>query len=657
MEEGVVFGFALAALVAAFPPAALADNADCLACHSDKDLSKRGAGGETVSLFVDEPQFLASAHAKQLCTSCHSDVKEVPHLDGFAAKPVSCAQCHRVEAEIYRDSDHGRAVHAGLHEAASCKDCHGGNHSLLPRRDPRSPVYRSNLPETCGRCHGNAAAMEKFDLRQRSPVVTYRQSVHGIALLEKQELNAAVCTDCHGSHDLHKSTNPASKLNWQRVPDTCGKCHENVAQTYGRSVHGVAVKAGVRDAPVCTDCHGEHNIAAVGQAASRVAPANIPETCGQCHAAQRIVAQYRLPGNVFSTYIQSFHGLAMQGGNVTAASCASCHGVHDILPSSDARSSVNRRNLAQTCGKCHPGIGSRVSAEFFTIHAPPGAAAGKPWIVNLIARVYVALIVVTIGAMLLFNLLDYLRKTREHVARVRDLAGPVRLTPLLRLQHLLLLTTFVLLAYTGFVHRFPEAALSWPFRVMGDAGSAARAAIHRGAGWTFTLLFLVHATLLVATRRGREYLRALWFARADLEDALATFAVNLGLRQAPPPPRRWNFAEKAEYWALLWGSVAMIVTGLMLLFTEPILRALPKVWHEVAQVVHYYEAVLATLAIVVWHFYWVIFDPDEYPMNPAWLIGSRRPAAEPAPDPEPPPAAEAPPAAGAPPAPATPPEG
>ena len=150
-----------------------------------------------------------------------------------------------------------------------------------------------------------------------------------------------------------------------------------------------------------------------------------------------------------------------------------------------------------------------------------------------------------------------------------------------------------------------------------------RGLIHRIAGWTFIGLFLVHGVSLVLTRKGRDYLRALWFAWHDLGDALGTLAFNIGLRQTPPPHRRWNYAEKAEYWALMWGSVMMIVTGLMLLFTETVLRTMPKVWLDVAQVIHYYEAVLATLAIVVWHFYWVIFDPHEYPMNPAWLIGKK----------------------------------
>jgi cytochrome b subunit of formate dehydrogenase len=597
------------------------DNAECLACHSDKSLVKTNAAGHAVSLFVDEEKFNASIHSKNLCTSCHSDITELPHAETL--KPVSCSQCHRVEAEVYLKSDHGQAVHQGVAEAASCRDCHGNAHELLNYRNPNSPVYRSNQPQTCGRCHSNTEEMEKFHLRQRNPIVSYENSVHGIAMLQKKEINAAVCTDCHGSHDLHKSTNPSSKLYWQNVPNTCGKCHENVEQTYLRSVHGTAVKGGVRDAPVCTDCHGEHTIQAVKLATSRVSPANIPETCGQCHAAQRIVTQYRLPPNVFTTYVQSFHGLALQGGNLTAANCASCHGIHDILPASDPLSTINTNNLPQTCGKCHPGIGTRLSAEFFKIHAPPGAAEGKPWLVNLVSRIYIVLIVATIGGMLIFNLLDYIRKARTHIRHVKQSEGEMRLTPWLRVQHFALMGTFILLAYTGFAHKFPDAMWSWPFRAMGDAGSHWRGLLHRIAGWTFIVLFFVHMWLLAVTNKGRTYLRALWFAGHDISDALGTLAFNLGLRKTEPPHRQWNFAEKAEYWALMWGSIVMIVTGLMLLFTDTVLRLMPKVWHDVAQVIHYYEALLATLAILVWHFYWVIFDPKEYPMNPSWLIGKK----------------------------------
>jgi cytochrome b subunit of formate dehydrogenase len=600
------------------------DNADCFVCHADISLSKTNAAGKSISLFVDEAKFSTSIHAKNLCTSCHTDITDLPHAETH--KPVSCSQCHRIETDIYLKSDHGQAIHKGVAEAASCQDCHGKAHELLDYRNPASPVNRAHIPDTCGRCHGNVAEMEKFNLRQRAVVVSYDKSVHGLAH-SNGVANAAVCSDCHGTHDLHRSTNPESKLYWQTIPTTCGKCHDNVRQTYSRSIHGTAVAQGVRDAPVCTDCHGEHTIQAVKLAASRVSPANIPETCGQCHAAQRIVTQYQLPPNVFTTYIQSFHGLALQGGNLTAANCASCHGVHDILPAKDARSTINTNNLAQTCGKCHPGIGTRLSAEFFRIHAPPGAAEGKPWIVNFISRLYVVLIVATIGGMLAHNGLDYFRKARNHVRWAKTQDGEMRLTRWMRMQHFALTALFVLLAYTGFVHKFPDAFWSWPFRVM-TSGNWLRGIIHRVCGWTFLALFLVHLATLFGTTRGRAELKVLWLRLHDFTDVFAMLAYNVGLRRTPPPHRKWTYIEKAEYWALIWGSVVMIVTGVMLVFTETVLRWWPKVWHDVAQVIHYYEALLATLAIVVWHFYWVIFDPKEYPMNPSWLIGKKAPPHE-----------------------------
>jgi cytochrome b subunit of formate dehydrogenase len=181
---------------------------------------------------------------------------------------------------------------------------------------------------------------------------------------------------------------------------------------------------------------------------------------------------------------------------------------------------------------------------------------------------------------------------------------------------------FVVLAYTGFVHKFPDAMWSKPFNVFQDPNYM-RGLVHRVAGWAFVALIVFHLVALFCSKRGRDYLKVLWVARHDLTDMLTLLRYNLGLGGNRPPHRKFNYIEKAEYWALIWGSVVMIVTGIMLVFTETVLRLWPKVWHDAAMVIHFYEAVLATLAIVVWHFYWVIFDPAEYPMNPAWLIGKK----------------------------------
>jgi cytochrome b subunit of formate dehydrogenase len=465
--------------------------------------------------------------------------------------------------------------------------------------------------------------MAKFRLEQQAPVSSYTRSVHGIALAEKKS-SAAVCTDCHGSHDLHKGTNPASKLFWQNIPGTCGKCHENVKQTYLRSVHGQAAVAGKRESPVCTNCHGEHTITAVKLATSKVFPSHITETCGQCHSAEHITTRYSLPTQVVQTYLQSFHGLALQFGELTVANCDSCHGAHDILPAQDPRSSVNRANLPQTCGKCHPGIGTRLAATSLRVHAPPGAAEGKPWIVNLVVRLYILFIVAVVGGMVLHNALDYFVKVRAHIRQVRAADGEIRLSGWERAQHLTLIVVFVLLVYTGFVHKFPEAFFSWPFRVIPE-GSFVRGLIHRISGGVFIVLMVVHLIALLGTRRGRRELWEMMPRPRDVKEVWGTLAYNLGWRASPPDRGRFNYVEKSEYWALLWGSVIMAATGIMLMFTELVLRWLPKVWLDLAQVIHYYEAVLATLAILVWHFYATIFDPHEYPMNPSWLISKKAP--------------------------------
>lgn len=517
-----------------------------MACHSDNDLTKELPGGQKKSLFVDEAKFSASIHAKQACVDCHKDITEVPHPDGFAAKPVTCAVCHEKQSQTYGASVHGVANGHGDKTAATCQDCHG-HHEVLPPSNPASPLHRLNLAETCGACHPGAA--------------------------------------------------------------------EEVA----KSVHGLALAAGIKDAPTCTDCHAEHKIEKLaGASGMKISE----EVCSRCHASERINAKYEIPSDRVETFFDSFHGLAARLGSATAANCASCHGWHDVLPSSDPASRIHKSNLPATCGECHPSIGTRLAREEILIHTPRGAAEGKHWLVNLIARFYIVIIVVTIGAMFAHNAIDYVAKAREHIRRVRAGATEERLSRIARIQHFSLIVLFVALAYTGFVHTYPEAWWAWPFQVM-PQGNYVRGMIHRVTGWAFTVLLVMHVILLVATARGRIELKALWPRWQDVKDALATVAFNLRLRAEPPKRDRFNYVEKSEYWALIWGSVVMIVTGIMLIFTEAVLSLLQHMWLDVAQVVHFYEAVLATLAILVWHLYGVVFDPREYPMNPAWLIGKK----------------------------------
>ena len=96
---------------------------------------------------------------------------------------------------------------------------------------------------------------------------------------------------------------------------------------------------------------------------------------------------------------------------------------------------------------------------------------------------------------------------------------------------------------------------------------------------------------------------------------------NLGLTPVKPKLDRFSYIEKAEYWALIWGTLVMAGTGFAMWLDNSFMNLFGKLGYDVARSIHYYEAILATLAIIVWHFYFVIFNPDSYPMNTAWFTG------------------------------------
>ncbi len=125
----------------------------------------------------------------------------------------------------------------------------------------------------------------------------------------------------------------------------------------------------------------------------------------------------------------------------------------------------------------------------------------------------------------------------------------------------------------------------------------------------------------VKTPDGRRLIKDMLPDWKDVTDARDAFRYYLGYSDQRPLFRRFTYAEKAEYWALVWGMFVMAGTGLMAWFKVGVGGRVPGWWVDVALTIHWYEAILATLAIVVWHLYGVIFDPDAYPMNWAWYDG------------------------------------
>jgi len=404
----------------------------------------------------------------------------------------------------------------------------------------------------------------------------------------------------------------------RQVGSTCGQCHQQEFAQYKDSIHGQAVAAGVKGSPGCIDCHGEHRILAPSDPGSPVYVANVSRvTCSHCHENQQLLARLDLPTGRVASYERSFHGMAAKAGSLSVANCASCHGVHNILPSSDPRSMISKANLSATCGKCHPEAGKRFAIG--PVHVLPASAEGNR-ILYYVRLFYLFTIPTVVGFMLIHNLLDWWRKARRRLAQYRSLQTQVRLTLSERVQHALLLVSFILLVITGFVLKFPDSFWAAPF-VRWESEFAFRGLVHRIAAVVLIAGAVYHAIYLLFAKDGNRWLCEMLPKVRDVRDAVHTVGHNLGYRPAPPPYPRFNYAEKVEYWALVWGSVVMIATGVMLWAHNLMLEYFPKWVLDVATAIHYYEAILATLAIVIWHFYAVIFDPDVYPLKWTFLTG------------------------------------
>jgi len=591
-------------------------NDDCLACHNDPSLMK-DENGHMVSLAVDQKKFSASIHGQMFqCADCHTDVKDVPH-SVTPAKP-NCATCHAEEQKQYDSGFHAKALKAGVGQAARCVDCHGPAHEILPASDPNSRVSHVNVPKTCGTCHGKTSVMQNTGI-STAPFNSYQDSVHGKAVAGGSG-KAAVCSDCHGAHDIRPASDATSPIFKTNIPNTCAKCHESQKSEFMQSIHGKAVAVGNMHAPVCTDCHGIHTIKRPEDPNSSVNGENLARnTCAQCHQSVKLTKEFGIPGNRASTYFASYHGLATEMGSKKAANCASCHGVHNILPPSDPNSTVNPKNLVATCGKCHPGVNENFARAKVHVDAPMAADVGSKY-TRLVRNFYLLMIFGTIGGMLLHNIVIMRKKLKVRRQGHIHVGGGervvTRMSKLQRRQHLTLLTSFFVLVFTGFALKYPESLLGAIF-----INESVRSYLHRIAGTVLIAGGLYHVFYAIRFKEGRKLILDLLPTYEDAIDIRNVLFYYLGFSDKKPQFRRFNYAEKMEYWALVWGTIVMASTGLMAWFKVPVGNILPRWTIDVGVTVHFYEAILATLAILVWHFYMVIFDPDVYPMNWAWYDG------------------------------------
>lgn len=584
---------------------------ECVACHSLEEAATDVADDSAPNM--QECGRIIHLDFGFSCTDCHMDIEELPHSDDLES--VDCSLCHEDIVEAFAGSVHERARSEGNTDAPTCIRCHVSQ-NFLRTKDRESYIHRLQVAHLCGECHSNTAIMSQTGVTTAKQENLYRHSVHGEELASGNT-KAPACIECHGYHDTLPLRDPSSRTNFQHVPETCGQCHEQEKEQYLESVHGKSAVGGHKDSPVCTDCHGEHGVLRVDNEGSPVYPLNVSRnTCGRCHGSIVIIDKYNIAGGRVENFFDSYHGLASQHGSKRVANCGSCHGNHLILPSSDPRSTVSPTRLVETCGVCHPGISENVLTA--PIHTE--VTLRSPTIVAWVPRIYILLIVLVIGGMLAHNGLILWVLLREKFKKEREEANYARFTTFEVIMHVLLTLSFIALAVTGFALKSPEA---WWVTLLSYMGMTeeSRGLVHRCAGVLMMAVSVLYGFYMVATRRGRSEFVAFMPRWMDVVHVWQNIAFYFGWRAEPPRFDRYDYTEKMEFWALAWGVVIMAVTGLILWFPILSFQYLYKWAIDMAELIHYYEAILATLAIVVWHFFFVMFHPEEYPMSATWLTG------------------------------------
>ncbi len=580
---------------------------DCVLCH---EKSKHGT--------VFREDLTASIHDGLDCLDCHTDRKTAPHkkIPKFRVGCEGCRPCHEKASNEYKA--HGREAVGKCPDIPHCKDCHG-DHDILPSSVKLSKTHPINLPNTCGQCHENLDITQKYDILIDRPIEIYESSVHGKATKGGVYV-AATCNDCHStegtSHKIFSPGNPESSINHFNIPKSCGKCHKGIESDFWEGIHGQLVARGETDAPVCTHCHGEHGIISPDDPRSPVSSSRVAEaTCSPCHESVVLNEKYGLPPGRLRTFIDSYHGLKTKAGDTHVANCASCHGAHRILPSSDSTSTIHPLNLQATCGECHPGISEKMAA--MPIHGISGEGLRTP-AADIVEKIYIVSIIIIIGSMILHWLLDLGKQIRNVLVKKPKIKR-MQLNEVW--QHAFLMVSFIILVISGFALRFSE---SWFTKLFfgWEGGFEMRGLIHRGAAILFIITIVWHLLYIFIRPYGRKFFWDMWPKWNDFKDFWHKILYNLGFRKSSPSFGRFSYVEKAEYWALVWGTVIMIATGLLLWFDNWFIQFLPKGVLDVALVIHYWEAWLATLAITVWHLYSTIFSPHVYPMNPSWITGN-----------------------------------
>ena len=624
--------FAIAPLHAA--PAKKGVKESCFDCHSDRDMTK-DANGTKQSLFVDGQRFAASVHASLACRDCHVKLTD-KHQDGTETyTDVDCSGCHADQAKLYASSIHGVSQTLGATAAAYCHDCHG-NHDIVPVRNTTSPVYKMNLPKTCAQCHANKGINDEYKMKFPKVGSQYQESIHGMALLEKGLIVAPSCNDCHGVHDIKRSVDRSSPINHANVAKTCGKCHVTVEEIYNKSIHGQLLAKGDPRGPVCVQCHSAHQI----ETTTAHFKANSDMVCGKCHAdrlehyrdtyhgkamalgkantASAVAACYDCHGHhdVLRASDPNSH---LSPANIVNT-CRQCHANATVsfTKYGPHANPMDRKNYP---------VLHYVFLIMTTLLVCTFSLFGAHTLLWLFRSIW------------LYR--HDSKQFREAKIKIQeDDEQFTRFQPFERFLHILVVTSFLLLTITGMPLKFYYT--DWAraiFRFFGGA-DVARTLHHFGAVITFVYFALHVSTTLSHLWKNRGFLKdpetgairlnRIFTAMAHPDSMIPTkqdvkdfVAHNRWFFGKGPRPEfdRWTYFEKFDYLAVFWGVFAIGLSGLIMWFPEFFSRFMPGWMINVSLIVHSDEALLAAGFIFTVHFFNTHFRLEKFPMDTVIFSG------------------------------------
>ena len=544
-------------------------NGKCLRCHGKENYQRKAANGEMRPLHVTAEKFQGSVHGGFDCVDCHKDIVKIPHKKGVDRK-VGCVRCHQdlwAEAQLrdenaegsrlsvviekiesYMSSIHARpSIDDQSHTNATCYNCHDA-HYITPIDTAYRAEKKFQIPSVCGKCH-----TREFEI--------YKNSVHGREI-RNGNTDAAVCSDCHTSHNINVANDVSGRLT---ITAECGNCHQEQLDSYVETYHGKITRLGYGETAKCYDCHGSHAIKRVTENDSMVHNGNRLKTCQACHenATEGYVTfQPHGKTNNFTEYPEMW--LAAKGMVGLLLGTFAFFWLHSALW-------FNREYQDRKHGRNRPHI------RIEDMDMPEG---------------------------------------KTHFRRF---------TRWWRLAHLVGALSIMLLALTGLTVLFSGSAWA-PYVMNLLGGPTSASVLHRIGAIGFMGVFFIHLIYFAYHIGGKwrtfewfgpNSLVPNW---DDLGDAIAMFRWFFGLGPRPVLDH-FSYWEKFDYWAPFWGMTIIGVSGMMMWFPDVTATYLPGWIFNVAAIVHGEEAILAVVFLFTVHFFNNHFRPDKFPLDTTMFTG------------------------------------